>query len=96
MEIGTAIKGLRKSRGMTQKEFAEKCGLSANALCTLERNASFTTKDTIEKICAALSIPVSYLLFLSITDEDVPAEKRVAFKALEEPMKAVLLSEIGK
>ena len=81
---------------MTQKEFAEKCGLSANALCTLERNASFTTKDTIEKICAALSIPVSYLLFLSITDEDVPAEKRVAFKALEEPMKAVLLSEIGK
>jgi len=91
MEIGTAIKTLRKSKGMTQKDLAQRCGLSANALCTLERNGSFPTKDTIEKICAALSIPVSYLLFFSITEDDVPEEKRVAFKALEGPMKAALL-----
>lgn len=96
MEIGTAIRTLRKSKGMTQKALAEKCGLSANALCTLEKNGSFPPKDTIERICAALSIPVSYLLFFSITEEDVPEAKRVAFKALEEPMKAVLMSEIVK
>lgn len=91
MEIGTAIKTLRKSKGMTQKDLAKKCELSANALCTLERNGSFPTKDTIEKICAALSIPVSYLLFFSITEDDVPEEKRVVFKAIEGLMKDALL-----
>lgn len=96
MDIGSVIKDLRGKRGMNQKTFAEKCGLSANALCALENNKSFPTKDTIEKICAALSIPVSYLLFCSITDEDVPEERREAFNILRKPLKAVLLPETIK
>lgn len=93
MDIGSAIKEFRKKRGLTQKDLAQKSGLSANALCTLERNLSFPTKETIEKICTALGIPVSFLLFFAITDEDVPEDKRVAFKALQGPLKTVLSPE---
>lgn len=91
MDIGSAIKILRKRQGLSQKELAEKSGLSANALCSIERNGAFPTKDTIGKICSALSIPVSALLFSSITEEDVPVGKRVAFQALKEPMISVLM-----
>lgn len=40
-------------------------------------------------ICYAMDIPVSWLLFSSITEEDVPEEKRAIFNALREPMMKV-------
>lgn len=91
MNIGKAVMVLRKGCGFTQKELAEKCELSANAMCSIENGLSFPSRDTIEKICNALSIPVSYLLFFSISEEDVPEEKRVAFRILNEPLKAILM-----
>lgn len=88
MNIGDAIRSIRKAKGITQKELAEKCGISANALCAIEKSSSFPSKDSIEKICKALNIPEAYLMFFSVSDEDVPIEKRTAFNAL----KAVLMS----
>jgi len=87
MNAGDAIKNLRKNKGLSQKELAQKCGLSANALCSIEKNESFPSRESMDKICRALEIPTSYLLFFAVTDEDVPAEKRTAFNAL----KAVLM-----
>ena len=83
MNVGNAIKNLRKKRGISQKDLAQKCGLSANALCSIENSDSFPSKDSINKICDALGIPVSFLMFFSVTDEDIPAEKRAAFNAMK-------------
>lgn len=87
MNVGDAIKNLRKRKGISQKDLAQKCGLSSNSLCSIEKNESFPSKDSMEKICKALDIPVSYLMFFSVTDDDIPAEKRTAFNA----MKAILM-----
>lgn len=87
MNVGEAIKILRKNQGLSQKELAQKCGLSANALCSIEKNSSIPSKESLDKICHALAIPVSYLMFFSVSDEDVPVEKRIAFNA----MKAILM-----
>ncbi len=87
MNVGDAIKNLRKNKGLSQKDLAQKCGLSANAMCSIEKNEAFPSRDSIDRICKALEIPTSYLMFFSVTDEDIPAEKRVAFKA----MKAILM-----
>lgn len=94
MEIGNAIKQLRKARGINQKRLAELCDISANALCSIEKGVSFPSKDTIERICSALGVPVSYLLFFSISEADVPSEKLAAFNALREPLATVLLSSL--
>ena len=50
MNIGTAIKTLRKQKGWGQSELAEKCNISVNALSQIERNTSnkYQIKD---KIC---------------------------------------------
>jgi transcriptional regulator with XRE-family HTH domain len=87
MNVGDAIKNLRKNKGLSQKDLAQKCGLSANAMCSIEKNEAFPSRDSIDRICKALEIPTSYLMFFSVTDEDIPAEKRVAFNA----MKAILM-----
>lgn len=91
MEIGTAIKLLRKERGLTQKQLAEVCEISVNALSQIEINTSFPQKTTINKICEALNYPISYLLFFSISEDDIPEEKKVVFNSLNSAIKSVLI-----
>lgn len=96
MDIGTAIKAIRKQKGITQKELASACGISTNALCSIENNYTMPAKSTITKICQSLDIPSAYLLFFSIQDEDLPKNSHALFNALYEPLKNVLLDDISK
>lgn len=91
MEIGSAIKLLRKKRSLTQKELAGICEISANALGQIEKNVSFPQKNTINKICEALDYPVSYLLFFSISEDDIPNDKKDVFNSLNSAIKTILV-----
>ena len=70
MNIGQAIVTIRKARKMTQKELAERCGMSQNALVTLEKNRSHPSMETIKKLLAALDVPQSYILLYAIEFEE--------------------------
>lgn len=94
MNIGTAIKSLRKEKGLGQRELADKCGLSVNALSQIETNSSFPHKATVEKIASALAVPVSYLLFFSISEDDVPEDKRKVFITLNSALRSILVDSI--
>ena len=96
MEIGTAIKSLRKQKRIGQKELADLCDISVNALSQIEINASFPQKNTIRKICDAFNIPMAYLLLFSMSDEDVAEDKKTTFNVLNDALKKVLLEEIAK
>lgn len=91
MNIGTAVKTLRKEKNFGQKQLSEMCGISVNALSQIETNNSFPHKSTIDEIYKALEIPVSYLLFFSISDEDIPDNKKSVFHYLSGAMKSLLL-----
>lgn len=95
MDLGTAIQAIRKKKRISAKDLAAKCGISANALCCIERNYSFPAKETMKKICKALNIPPAYLLFFSITDEDLPEKSRALFNILESPLREALLQDIS-
>lgn len=96
MDIGTAIKLIRKSKGLSQFELHQKCGLTVNAISQIETGITFPQKNSIESICQALEVPVSYLLFFAISEEDVPEEKRIAFNSLNNAIKTVLLDDLKK
>ncbi|MES2838420.1 MAG: helix-turn-helix transcriptional regulator [Bacteroidota bacterium] len=94
MDIGKAIKTIRKEKGLSQEQLGAKIGLSDNAISQIETGATFPQKDNIKKICEALEIPVGYLLFFSISDEDLPEDGRAIFNALQQPIKQVLIEDI--
>lgn len=94
MDIGSSIKVLRKQKKMTQKDLAAKCDLTPTALCNLEKGVSFPKKDTIEKLCAGLGIPESYLLLFSLTEDDVPADKRTLYRLLCKPFQEELIKNL--
>ena len=83
MELGDSIKQIRKYRGYTQKEIAKKCGISHNALCSIEKNKSFPSKSTFDKILGCLDVPASTVLLLPIIDL-IKEKKRYVENALNE------------
>ena len=93
MEIGDAIRKLRMWREVTQKELAQRIGISANALCAIELNRTFPGKDTITKVCRELGVPVGYLLFFVLEEKEIPQGKREIFRILREDLCDALLKE---
>ena len=54
--LGRKIQNLRKSKGYSQLEFAEKIDISLNGLGIIETGKGFLTADTLEKIIKVLNI----------------------------------------
>ena len=93
MNIGQAIVTIRKARKMTQKELAERCGMSQNALVDLEKNRSHPPMETLKKLQAALNVPQSYIMLYSIEDSDIPEAKLNNARLLLDPLREYLLKE---
>lgn len=91
MNIGNAIKEIRKRKGISQKDLAGKVGISVNTLCRIENRKTFPWMNYIDMICEALGVAQSVLMFFSISEEDIPEHKRELFHMLAEPLKDNIL-----
>lgn len=81
MDLGKAIKEIRKKKGVNQKELSEMCDISVNAISNIELNKVSPRTDTFEKICKSLGVSVAYVTVSSLEEKDADYNKSV-FKAL--------------
>jgi transcriptional regulator with XRE-family HTH domain len=81
MNIGKAIRELRKEKGLNQEELAGKAGITQAALSQIE-NGTRPGVETARKIGEALEVPESLLYVQAIEREDVPEHKRVLYDQL--------------
>lgn len=64
--FGTALKELRRSKDVSQRELAEKVGVDFSYISKLENDRlPPPSADTIMKICNTLELPAEQLLFES-------------------------------
>ena len=63
MTLGERIAKIRKSRGITQTEFAEKFGITHQSVQKWESGASMPDIANIVKISKSFNVSVDYLLF---------------------------------
>ena len=89
MNIGRAIKLCRNQKGFTKTKLAENSGLSVSYLTLLEQGKRDPNLSTLEKICLALQIPSTVLMFLA-ADADAGMSTE-----LSEKLSALALSAIG-
>ena len=61
--IGKRIKQCRERLGLTQEEFAEKTGFTANYISTLERGASFPRCENLILLLNALEVSADAIFF---------------------------------
>jgi hypothetical protein len=58
MNIGENIKKIRKSKGLTQKELADKMGITQQSFAQYERTQNIPKLETLRTIAAALDVSI--------------------------------------
>jgi len=82
--LGQRIKELRKSRNLTQEQFAEMIDIDQRNLSSIECGINFPTKHFI-KIAEALEIEISDLFkfnHLSLTEDDMRTQSKTIIDTL--------------
>lgn len=62
MKFGDLLRSFRQTKGMTQKELADKLSISPSTIGMYEQNRRVPDIDTISKIAQIFSVSVDYLL----------------------------------
>lgn len=64
MNLGKAIQTCRLKRGLSQEALAKRADCSISYLSMLENSKRDPTLSTVERIAAALNVPIEILFFL--------------------------------
>lgn len=87
--IGERIRQFRKAKGLTQEELAEKAGVNASYMGTVERGDRNISIETLEKIMQGLDVsPTDFFQFHAIENDDLKNEN----DKLLEMLKSLLYS----
>lgn len=87
-DIGTKIKFLRQSKGMTLKTLSEDVGLSIGFFSQLERGLTSVAIDSLSKIAGVLGVDLSYFLPTS------PEKESIVIKSYEQEVSQIINSNI--
>ena len=69
--LGTRIKEIRKARGLTQEKLAEMIDVEQKHVSRIESGKNFPTIDRLEKMAAALNVPMMVFFdFLHLEEVD--------------------------
>ena len=62
LSFGDRLRAVRKARGLTQSQLADKAGVTQCLVSTYERNAALPGLAVFEWLCIALGVPSSELI----------------------------------
>ena len=82
---------IRKKRGISQIDLAEKCDISQTSLCQIETGAKRPSTRTLKKICETLQVPESVIYLLAIQYNDIPENKRSIYEIVYPSIKTLVL-----
>jgi transcriptional regulator with XRE-family HTH domain len=95
MNIGFAIRSIRKQLDITQYELADKCSISQTSLSQIENGVKRPSARTIKKVCTVLDLPESIIYILGMQDTDVPDSKKSVYDMLFPSIKNLALQIVG-
>ena len=96
MNLGIAIKAIRRQVGITQNELAERCGISQTSLSQIETGIKRPSARTLKKVCEVLDIPESLVYILAMQESDVPSSKKNIYNMLFPSIKSLALQIVGE
>jgi len=94
MNIGLAIKNLRRSRGIKQGEMAKSIGMNDAYLSLIEGGKRTPTIDMLRRIADCFDIPLSILFWFTIERDEISEEKREAYDTLKPTIDTMITSLI--
>lgn len=76
MNIGIAIKQLRKEANLTQGDLSSKAGITQTGISQIEYGVRIPHPSTLQSISKALNIPTAVIYITAITDADMPGSDK--------------------
>lgn len=95
MNIGAAIRSIRRQEGITQYELAEKCNISQTSLSQIENGIKRPSNRTIKKVCEVLEVPESVLYILGMQESDVPDSRKNVYEMLFPSIRSMALQIVS-
>lgn len=80
-EIGKRIRKYREACGISQKQLAEKLGISNNRVSNWEQGINRPDADILADICRALNISPSELLNVRLSSDELNEKEKDVIKA---------------
>lgn len=74
MTLGTRVKASRERARLSQRELADKIGISEISVMRLEKGRRAAKSDELEKIATALDVPLSYLVGIDDGEAPMPSD----------------------
>jgi len=90
MNLGQAIKDVRRIKGLNQGELAKAIGLTQTSVSQIEGNKKQPSQSTMKKICDALDTPQPLMYLMATEETDVPVSKRKLYKLLYPTIKSMI------
>ena len=95
MNIGIAIKSIRKKLSITQYELADKCNISQTSLSQIETGVKRPSQKTITKMCTVLDIPESIIYIVAMQASDVPESKKSVYELVYPSIRNLALQMVN-
>ena len=83
-EIGSRIRKYREENNLSQKQLAEKIGVSNSRVSNWEPGLNRPDADILAAICMALDVSPSLLLGIQVTGDELTEQERKVLKAYRE------------
>lgn len=83
MTIGETISKVRREKDIKQKDLAASCKISQTYLSQIEKGAKTPTLEILERISEGLSMPYPVLSFLSLDENSIAEDKKVAYNSMK-------------
>ncbi|MEM9010390.1 MAG: cupin domain-containing protein [Pseudomonadota bacterium] len=95
MDIGGRLKAVREARRLSQRELAQRAGLTGGAISQIEQNKSSPSVASLKRLLEAVDIPLSEF-FSEIEDVDAPKYFYAADEFVELSPQDIGLTETAK
>jgi transcriptional regulator with XRE-family HTH domain len=95
MNIGQAIKDIRKQKGFSQKELAEKMEISQTSLSQIESGVKRPNPANMQKLCKVLDVAEPLIYIMATDINDIPQERRFLYEALFPTVRSMILQIAG-
>ena len=96
MEIVQVLQKLIKQKGITQAALAEKIDKSPTAVSQIINGKYYPNPETLDKICKVLHVPPAVVYFLTISEKDIPEEKRALYQMIGPSLKSFMIQIFGE
>lgn len=91
MHIGKAIRQVRRTVGMNQRQLSEATGISSATLSQIESGRKRPGPSSMRKICEGLEIPEVVLYVIGMDEEDVPKSRQNSYRVVYPAIRKLVL-----